>query len=74
MYKVLFVPALGSEAQFEKEYETQKEAETALEAVSLYTLMLHECSFMDDHSNCGMVLTLDALGDWVEIDDDGDEI
>lgn len=73
-YKVLFVPVLGDKAQFEKEYETHKEAETALEAIANYTLMLHECGFMQDHANLGMVLCRDEDGDWVEIDSDGEEI
>jgi hypothetical protein len=71
-YKILFVPQIGVNVQFEKEYETQEEAETALTAISLYTLGLHEWGFMPDHSSCGMVLTRDSDGDWVEIDGNGE--
>jgi len=73
-YKVLFMPKLGDQAQFEKEFETQPEAEAALVIIAEYTLLLHECSFMPDYSNAGMVLKKDADGDWVEIDGDGEEI
>ena len=73
-YKVLFIPKFGDDAQFEKEFETQAEAETALVSIAEYTLMLHECSLMPDYSNTGMVLFKDSDGDWVEIDGDGLEI
>lgn len=73
-YKVLFIPAIGDKAEFEKEYETAKEAETALVAISLYTLLLHECSYMPDYSNAGMALKKDEDGDWIEIDEDELEI
>jgi hypothetical protein len=73
-YKVLFIPCFGDPSQFEKEFETHKEAETALNAIAEYTLMLHECSFMPDFSNTGMVLRKDDDGDWVEIDGDGEEL
>jgi len=73
-YKVLFIPRFGDGAQFEKEFETQAEAETALISIAEYTLMLHECSLMPDYSNTGMVLVKDSDGDWIEIDGDGLEI
>ena len=73
-YKVMFVPVLRGEAQFEKEFETAAEAETALTAIALYTMFLHSCSLMEETSNIGMVLSKDADGDWVEIDGDGNPI
>ena len=73
-YKVLFIPRFGDQSQFEKEFKTQAEAETALSSIAEYTLMLHECSLMPDYSNTGMVLKKDGEGDWIEIDGDGEEI
>ena len=73
-YKVLFIPRFGDQAKFEKEFETQAEAEAVLSSIAEYTLMLHECSFMPDYSNTGMVLMKDDDGDWIEIDGDGEEI
>jgi len=73
-YKIIFVPKLGEEFSFEKEYETREEAEQAMVAISLYTLMLHECSLMPDYSNTGCVFKKDGLGFWIEIDEDGFEI
>lgn len=73
-YKVLFVPSLDDQDQFEKEYEAQKEAEIALDVIANYTTMLHESGFMQDHANFGMVMMKDEDGDWVEIDGDGEEI
>ena len=73
-YKVLFIPKLGDPAQFEKEFSTHAEAETALNSIAEYTLMLHEFSLMPDYSNAGMVLEKDDDGDWIEIDGDGEEI
>jgi len=70
-YKVLFIPDLGDDAQFEKEFETQAEAEAALLSIAEYTLMLHEYSLMPDYSNTGMILFKDSDGDWIEIDGDG---
>jgi len=69
VFKVLFIPKFfGAMDQFEKEFETQAEAEAALIAIAEYTLMLHECSLMPDFSNTGMVLKKDNEGDWVEIE------
>lgn len=73
-YKVLFIPRLSDDAQFEKEFEKQAEAETALSSIAEYTLMLHECRLMPGYSNTGMVLVKDSDGDWIEIDGDGLEI
>ena len=72
-YQVWFNPCFGSDGVFEKEFETQQEAELALEVIADYTLMLHECSLMEDHSNCGMVLGWDG-DEWIEIDGDGNEL
>ena len=68
-YKIIFAPCLGCSAAFEKEYGSLEEAETAMTAISLYTLMLHECSLMPDRANCGMVLKRED-GLWLEVDDD----
>lgn len=69
-YKVVFIPVLGEDAKFEQECETSKEAEAILKAIANYTLLLHECSYMEDHSNSGMVMKKDEDGDWYEIDED----
>jgi hypothetical protein len=72
-YKILFIPAMGREEQFEKEYETHQQAEIALDAIANYTLLLHDHDLMADYSNCGMVL--ERVGDdWIEIDGDGNEL
>ncbi len=68
-YKIVFIPILGDKAGFEQEFATQEEAETALEAISLYTLFLHERNIMEDHSNWGFVYMREGT-DWVEIIDD----
>ena len=73
-YKVIFIPELGREAQFEQECETAKEAEIVLKAIANYTLLLHKHSCMHDSSNIGMVVKKDEYGDWVEIDEDEIEI
>ena len=69
-YKAMFVPYAGKAGQWEQEFNTIEEAEAALLAVSLYTLVLHELSIMPDYSNYGMVLVLDDDGDWIEVDDE----
>ncbi len=73
-FKVVFVPKLGGGAQFEKEYKTAPEAETALGALAHYTLLLHEAGLMPDYANVGMVMKLDEDGEWVEVDGDGNEL
>ena len=72
-YRIVFVPEIPGSGRFMKEYETQEEAETALEAVALYTLALHDLSLMPDYSNYGMVQRKDG-DEWVEIDGDGELI
>lgn len=73
-YKVIFIPAYGQEAKFEQQCKTIEEAEAILNAIGNYTLLLHECSFMEDFSNAGMVCKKDKDGEWVEIDEDENEI
>ena len=73
-YKIIFAPALGLKPEFEKLYQNQAEAEIALEAISLYTLMLHENGLMRDYTNFGVVARRDAEDGWVEVDGDGNEI
>jgi len=69
-YKAMFVPYAGKAGQWEQEFNTLDEANTALLTVSLYTLTLHELSLMTDYSNYGMVLVLDVDGDWIQVDDE----
>ena len=68
-YKTIFIPVVGNYSRFEKEYETAEQAEAVLNAIADYTLLLHECSFMEETSNIGMVCRKDCDGDWVEIDE-----
>lgn len=70
-YKIVFIPILGDKTRFEQEFATQEEAKTALEAISLYTLFLHESNIMEDYSNWGFIYMREGT-DWVEIDDDAD--
>ena len=66
-YKIEFVPYIGRlNIKFKKEYETQLEA--ALDAIGLYTLMLHDSELMYDYSNYGIIFRLDTDGEWIEID------
>ena len=73
-YKVIFIPKLGCDAQYEEEFDTSEQAERSLNSIANYTLMLNEASLMPDYSNCGMVCGLDDDGDWVEIEADEEEI
>lgn len=72
-YKCVFIPVInGTGCEFEQEYHTSEEAETALNAIANYTLFLHETRLMPDYSNVGMVMRKDG-DDWIEIDGDGNE-
>jgi hypothetical protein len=73
-YKIVFIPKVGGSGTFEKEYQTQDEAEAAMTTIADYTLMLHECSLMPDYSNCGMVFKKNGCAEWVEIGEDGEEL
>ena len=73
-YKVVFIPVFGEDAKFEQECETAGEAEAVLKAIGNYTLLLHDCSYMQDHSSVGMIMKKDGDGDWFEIDEDENEI
>ena len=65
-YKCVFIPAINAnEGEFEQEYDTSQEAETALNAIANYTLFLHEVSLMPDYSNYGMVMRKDG-DEWIE--------
>lgn len=72
-YKAVFIPAVGQDGVFEREFATHEEAEAAMTSIADYTLFLHECSLMPDYSNTGMVMKRDG-DDWIEIDGDGEEI
>jgi len=72
-YKAVFKPSLEGEGEFVQLYETSELAECAINAIANYTLMLHECSYMEDFSNIGMVYE-NVEGKWIEIDEDGNEI
>ena len=73
-YKCVFIPSInGPEVEFVQEYNTAIEAETALNAIANYTLLLHGAGLMPDYSNTGMVFRRDGE-DWIEIDGDGNEI
>jgi len=57
-YRVLFNACIGdveASPYISKEYESYIEANSVLEEIALYTLYLHDCSFMEDHSNYGVV-------------------
>jgi len=69
-YKVVFIPALGKNNNFEKYCDTLDEAEFVLDAISDYTLMLHDYFLMEDYSNSGFVLKKQEDGSWLEIDTD----
>jgi hypothetical protein len=73
-YKIIFIPKISDTFTFEREYETQEQAEAAMTAIADYTLMLHECSIMPDYSNCGMVYRKNGRSEWVEIGEDGEEL
>lgn len=72
-FKVVFIPQIGGDCEYQSYHEDMGEAVSVLSAIADYTLILHECSLMPDHSNSGM-LYKDVAGEWVEIDDDGIEI
>jgi len=72
-YKVGFIPAVGWSISFERECETLKDAVLVLEGIANYTLFLHRQKIMPDFTNCGMIYK--KVGDeWIELDDDGNEI
>ena len=72
-YMVEFIPAVGTVKGFEKECETLKDAVLVLDGIANYTLFLHDNKVMHDYTNCGMIYKK-VDDEWVEIDDDGNEI
>lgn len=74
-FKVVFVPSLPTNQAFvyEQYFNRLEEAETALNAIANYTLFLHQHHLMPDDSNAGMVYE-NINGEWVEIDEEGNEL
>lgn len=67
-YRVRFMPAGGLKGNsFTQEYETQMEAEAALEVIANYTLFLHTERLMNDHSNFGWIEARGGSGKWGEV-------
>jgi hypothetical protein len=63
-----------SDQSLKKEFKTLEEAVSALNLIADYTLFLHEILAMPSFSNMGILLWLDDSGEWVEIDENGEEI
>lgn len=71
--KCVFMPRIEEpDGKFEQEFDTQEEAEIALNLIADYTLFLHETSLMPDYSNIGMIMKQDSNGNWIEIDEFGE--
>mgnify|MGYP003413896723 CR=1 FL=1 len=71
-YKVVFHPNIDSSIsiEFEKECPSLEIAKSVEDAISDYTLFLHDSQLMQDFSNYAQILVEDEDGDWVEFDDD----
>ncbi len=57
-YRALFNACIGdfeASPYISKEYESYSEANYVLKEIELYTLYLHNCSFMDEYSYYGIV-------------------
>lgn len=67
-FRFCFAPWLGDGIFFGEPCETRKQAEEQLNAVANYTLFLHECSLIDDHTNVGWI-EHEENGQWFEVDD-----
>ena len=72
-FKIIFMPAIVSTAEFVAEYDTLNDAVTALNAIADYTLFLHETSLMPDYSNFGLIFK-NTSDEWAEVGEDGVEI
>jgi len=57
-YRVLFNACIcdgESSPYISKEYESYSEASSVLIEIAIYTLHLHDCDFMEEYSNYGVV-------------------
>jgi len=70
MKKISFIYALelGQDAYIQ-EFKTLGEAKSALEAIALYTLHLHDKKVMPDYSNVAFIEQYIG-GEWEEVDED----
>lgn len=69
-FRFVFAPCFGDNRVFNSEpCQTKEQAQDQLDVVANYTLFLHECSMMVDHTNLGWIES-EIDGRWVEIDDD----
>ncbi len=75
-YKVVF--KFDLEAKDKGEHvqlaDTIEEAETILNALSLFAIKVQDEGYMPDMPNVGFVFRKDDQGDWVEVDADDNEI
>jgi len=75
-FKIVFMPNMDNIDEL-CEYityaDTFDDAIQILNTIADYTLLLHECSLMPDYSNMGMLFKK-VDKEWIEINDDGEEI
>ncbi len=70
-FKVEFYPNTNElHGRFISYHEFIEEAVSVLNNIADYTLLLHECSFMRDYSNIGMLFTKNN-NEWIAINEDG---
>lgn len=73
-FRTIFNPRISANTKaFWQDYDTQKEAETALNAIANFTLYCHDQEIFPDYSNVGQVVKWED-GEWREIDEDGNFI
>lgn len=67
-FRAVFYPRFGEDMVYHsKEVGSWDRANSILDEVANYTLVLHECSLMPDWSNIGWVEQF-VDGEWVEVE------
>ena len=71
-YKVVFQPAVDGFVEmkgYKAEFNSAGEARSALNTIADYTLFLHSCGLMGDHSNVGEIMEWSG-SEWVTMEDE----
>lgn len=72
-YKVIFSPQLMMNCESVTLTNSLSDAVLILNTIAEYTLLLHEYSLMDNYTNMGMIYKMIDY-EWIQIDEDGEEI